>query len=73
MSDVQDLLLEIGTEELPPKALLTLPDALAQELTQQLQQAKLTFGQVQTFATPRRLAIKIDQLAVCQPLRRVNR
>lgn len=63
----QDLLIEIGTEELPPKALLALSGALAAAMTQQLQKAGLEFGTVEQFATPRRLALIVRALAEQQP------
>ena len=57
----QDFLLEIGTEELPPKALKRLSDALAAHLTQALDEAGLTYEAVTPFASPRRLAVRINQ------------
>jgi glycyl-tRNA synthetase beta chain len=65
--DSDHLLVEIGTEELPPKALRALATAFADGLCQRLTKSSLTFGQVDTFATPRRLALLIHQLAVRQP------
>lgn len=62
-----NFLVEIGTEELPPKSLLKLSDAFTTEVTKGLTDAGLEFGQVQSFATPRRLAIRIEQLATQQP------
>lgn len=57
-----DLLIELGTEELPPKALKTLSQSFGQSICQQLTDAKLNFNDSQLFATPRRLAIKITGL-----------
>lgn len=54
-----DLLIELGCEELPPKALLTLSDAFKQQVETRLQEAKLNFSAVEAFATPRRLALKV--------------
>lgn len=67
MSGRESLLFEIGTEELPPKALLNLETALGERLTQGLRQARLAFGPVRTFAAPRRLAVIVEDLASAQP------
>ncbi|NRB37350.1 MAG: glycine--tRNA ligase subunit beta [Pseudomonadales bacterium] len=56
----KDLLIELGTEELPPKALKKLSQSFGQSIQQQLKDAKLNFTDAQLFATPRRLAIKIS-------------
>ena len=56
MTDVNDLLVEIGTEELPPKALRALSEALAAELAAELDAAGLAHGAPVPYATPRRLA-----------------
>ncbi|CAB0150837.1 Glycine--tRNA ligase beta subunit [Pseudidiomarina piscicola] len=60
------LLVEIGTEELPPKSLKTLSEAFAKGLSKQLTDASLAFTDVQSFATPRRLAVKITKVAAQQ-------
>ena len=57
------LLLEIGTEELPPRSLKQLMLGLEQNLSEQLASAGFTFGKTRSFATPRRLAVVIDSLA----------
>lgn len=57
------LLLEIGTEELPPRSLKQMMLNLEQNLSEQLTGAGFTFGQTRSFATPRRLAVTIDDLA----------
>ncbi len=62
-----DLLVEIGTEELPPKSLNSLRVAFADELAQRLSAANLKFSERSAFATPRRLAVVIEQLEDCQP------
>lgn len=69
----QDFLIEIGTEELPPKALLTLSEAFHQSLVQQLGSAKLSFESSQSFATPRRLAVRFRQLDSQQADQQVER
>lgn len=58
----KDLLIEIGTEELPPKALKTLSSSFAAHIENSLNDAKLGFSSLTAFATPRRLAIKIAGL-----------
>lgn len=57
------LLIEIGVEELPPKAMAPLAKALADGLAGQLDEAGLAHGAVQCFATPRRLAVHIAETA----------
>lgn len=68
-----DLLFEIGTEELPPKDLPRLAEALEREICQGLTKAHLNFGQVRRFATPRRLALLIRDLPQIQPDCRLER
>lgn len=63
----QDLLIEIGTEELPPKALLQLSEAFQQAMASQLEKAGLVHGGITPFATPRRLALIVSQLPEQQP------
>ncbi|MBT1063837.1 glycine--tRNA ligase subunit beta [Bowmanella sp. Y26] len=62
----ENLLIEIGTEELPPKALTKLAESFAQEMDKQLQQAELSKEDVTWFASPRRLAVYIKGLAYQQ-------
>ncbi|WP_445425804.1 glycine--tRNA ligase subunit beta [Alishewanella sp. HL-SH06] len=62
----QDFLVEIGTEELPPKALTTLATAFADNITAELAKLELQHGTVQWYAAPRRLAVRINQLAAQQ-------
>ena len=71
--DTRDLLIEIGTEELPPKALLTLATAFEQGIRAGLEKAGLTSGALHRFATPRRLAVLIEQLPGRQPDRQSER
>ncbi|CAA0104464.1 Glycine--tRNA ligase beta subunit [Zhongshania aliphaticivorans] len=63
MNHVRDLLIEIGTEELPPKSLKTLSNAFSESIRSQLAGLGLTFSSSKSFATPRRLAILISDLA----------
>lgn len=62
-----DLLFEIGSEELPPMALSRLARALADSVGAGLQAAKLPFDAIQWYATPRRLAVMVSRLAPEQP------
>lgn len=59
-------LVEIGTEELPPKALRSLAESFAANFTAELDNAGLAHGTVQWFAAPRRLALKVANLAEAQ-------
>ncbi len=63
----QDFLVEIGTEELPPKALKQLSEAFAEGIRDQLAQAGLSHQTVKVFAAPRRLAVRVEQLEDAQP------
>ncbi len=67
-----DLLVEIGTEELPPKALRSLIDAFATGVAERLAEARLEHGEIQAFASPRRLALIVEALADKQPDRKVS-
>ena len=73
MSLHRDLLVEIGTEELPPKALKKLMDAFSNGITTGLTQAGLEYGAVHPYATPRRLALHITALSTAQPDRAAER
>ena len=73
MSETRELLVEIGTEELPPKALKRLSQAFADGMAKQLQEAGLGFQSIQTAAAPRRLALTVRALEVCQPDRETVR
>jgi glycyl-tRNA synthetase beta chain len=64
MSQRADFLVELGTEELPPKALPTLEAALRDGLLSRIDAAGLEHGAVQSFSTPRRLAVRIQDLAL---------
>ena len=69
MSTAATLLIEIGTEELPPKALRTLSEAFANGLERALRTAAFPFSSVTAYATPRRLAVRIEHLVAEQPER----
>lgn len=67
MSNSHDFLLELGSEELPPKELTNLVGSLAMHLEKNLRAAELTFDFIRTFATPRRLAVLVSNLLKSQP------
>ncbi len=60
-------LIEIGTEELPPKNLLHLSSSFSENVRQGLTEAELNFSEIQAFATPRRLGLRILGLHTQQP------
>ena len=62
-----DLLIELGTEELPPKALKTLIAALQENIAAGLQAEELTYSAIKSFAAPRRLAVIVEQLIGATP------
>ncbi|WP_110969863.1 glycine--tRNA ligase subunit beta [Pseudomonas huaxiensis] len=68
----QDFLVELGTEELPPKALASLGDAFLAGIEKGLQAAGLNYTGKQVYAAPRRLAVLIRQLDTQQPDRSIN-
>jgi glycyl-tRNA synthetase beta chain len=68
-----DLLFELGTEELPPRTLLTLSTALSEGILKGIDAAGIPHGKAHGFATPRRLAVLIHKLADHQPDRQVER
>ena len=68
----QDFLVELGTEELPPKALASLGDAFLAGIEKGLQAAGLNYASKSVYAAPRRLAVLIRQLDVQQPDRSIN-
>ena len=69
----QNFLVEIGTEELPPKALKTLATSFADNVEAELNQAGLTFDKIEWFAAPRRLAVKVLNLATQQPNKEIEK
>ncbi|MFI3135696.1 MAG: glycine--tRNA ligase subunit beta [Methylococcaceae bacterium] len=66
MMTTQHLLFELGSEELPPKTLLRLSNALLNNITQGLTAAGLSFGSSKAYATPRRLAVVIENVVTAQ-------
>lgn len=73
MSEVKDLLLELGTEELPPKALATLSEAFKSGIQQELEAAELSFSAIHGYGAPRRLAVVVEGLQTRQQDRQVER
>lgn len=63
----KNFLIELGTEELPPKALRTLAEAFAENFAAELNTADLTHQGIEWFAAPRRLALKVQAMAPAQP------
>lgn len=73
MSTSKHLLFELGSEELPPKTLLKLSNALLSGIIQGLNAAELTFTGSKAYATPRRLAVLIENLSTAQPDKTVEK
>ncbi|PSW61200.1 glycine--tRNA ligase subunit beta [Photobacterium leiognathi subsp. mandapamensis] len=63
----KNFLIELGTEELPPKALRTLAEAFAANFEAELKAADLPHDGIKWYAAPRRLALKVTGLAENQP------
>jgi glycyl-tRNA synthetase beta chain len=72
VSDARDFLVELGTEELPPLALPDLQKAFAAGIRSGLQEAGLPHGELREFATPRRLAVLVRDLAAVQPAQSIK-
>lgn len=72
MTRADDFLVEIGTEELPPKALRSLMDAFGAGLTAAIEAVPLEHAAVHTYASPRRLAVRVERLARQQEDRHVE-
>lgn len=66
MTKNADFLVELFTEELPPKSLLKLASAFSQQLAEGLQKANLTFARTDYYASPRRLAVIVRDLIDAQ-------
>ncbi len=73
MSASKHLLFELGSEELPPKTLLKLSNALLNNIVDGLNAAELSFTASKAYATPRRLAVLIENLATAQPDKTVEK
>ena len=68
----QDLLIEIGTEELPPTSLKALSDSFTSGIEHGLKAAKLNFEATTSYATPRRLAVVVTALEEKTPVEEVS-
>jgi len=73
MSDTRDLLIELGTEELPPKALLLLSKAFKDAVREGIESAGLGYFDIKDFAAPRRLALLVEKLETKQADRQSER
>lgn len=69
----RDFLVEIGTEELPPKSLFSLAQAFANGVTKGLAAGGLKHGEAEWFATPRRLAVRVQAVSDHQPDQEIRR
>ncbi|HHJ34748.1 MAG TPA: glycine--tRNA ligase subunit beta [Gammaproteobacteria bacterium] len=69
----ESLLIELGTEELPPRALKKLSEAFTGGIVDGLKKAGFEIGDVESFAAPRRLAVLISHVESSQPDREVER
>ena len=69
----ETLLIELGTEELPPKSLKTLAITFFDQIKTQLDNAELAYEDIKWFATPRRLAIKVNALVARQADKQVEK
>ena len=73
MTETADFLVELGTEELPPKALHRLELALKNSITSRLEATGLSMGNIRSFATPRRLAVIVESLQKHQPPQKIEK
>lgn len=69
----RDFLVELGTEELPPKSLFALTQAFADGIARELASASIKHGEVKSFATPRRMAVLVRGVAEKQPDQEITR
>ncbi len=63
---VENLIIELGTEELPPKSLRTLAEAFRDGIKTQLDKADIAYETIDFLASPRRLAVSVKALATGQ-------
>jgi len=73
MTENRDLLIEIGTEELPPLSLRRLAESFQSSLSDLLTESELRHGPSHAYASPRRLAVLVEQVPLHQPDREVVR
>ncbi len=69
----RDFLVELGTEELPPKALARLSKAFTAGIEEGLEKAGLSHGEIQSYGAPRRLAVWVKALAEAQADKKIER
>ncbi len=69
----KDLLIEIGTEELPPKSLMALSEAFHSGICSGLENRGLKYLIATPFATPRRLAVLVKGLETTQPTQMIEK
>ncbi|HSZ09589.1 MAG TPA: glycine--tRNA ligase subunit beta [Steroidobacteraceae bacterium] len=69
----RDLLFELRTEELPPRSLPALSQALTEGIAKGIDGAGIAHGKIHGFATPRRLAVWVEHLSEHQPDRQIER
>ena len=69
----QNLLVEIGTEELPPKSLRSLAEAFNANFKAELDKAELPYQSIRWFAAPRRLALLVNELGATQPDKQIEK
>lgn len=73
MKETGDLLFELGTEELPPKALKNMAKSLKESLKSQLTKENINYGSIEDFASPRRLAVIIKNIEKKQQDKKIIR
>lgn len=73
MIPVENLLIEIGTEELPPSHLGKLSAAFANDIASSLSELGIAFEKVEHFAAPRRIAARLSTVPLVQPARAIQR
>ena len=71
--ETNSFLVELGTEELPPKSLMKLATAFGEGIVSGLKDAGLTIGDHTVFAAPRRLAVKIESVPARQQDQKIQR
>ncbi|MDP5215153.1 glycine--tRNA ligase subunit beta [Pseudoalteromonas tunicata] len=71
--NTNNLLIEIGTEELPPKSLRTLAEALLQNFCDELATLELSYESASWYASPRRLGVKVFGLINAQQDKEVEK
>lgn len=69
----QDLLIELGTEELPPKNLRAMIESFETSFASSLRESQFGFEDIESFATPRRLALKVTGLSAFQPTQNLEK